>query len=118
MKAGAYGYITKSSAAHNLRDAVQIILDGGQYVDPALKDAIPTGKPSNSEAGILAKLSRREFQIFCKFAEGLSTTEIADELSLSMKTVANYQTQIKDKLNLGTSAEWVRLAINHGIIQM
>ena len=118
MKAGASGYITKSGAANNLHDAVHAILGGGQYIDPSLSDAMPSGKHSSSEAGVLAKLSRREFQIFCKFAEGLSTTEIADELSLSMKTVANYQTQIKDKLQLHTSAEWVKLAINNGIIQV
>lgn len=117
LKAGASGYISKSSDAHDLKEAVHCLLAGDTYIDPALKDLVPAAGIVQSE-GELSKLSRREFQIFCKFAEGLSTSEIAEELSLSMKTVANYQTQIKDKLSLNTSAEWVKLAFNHGIIQM
>ena len=62
-------------------------------------------------------LSTREFGIFCLLAEGHNTSEIAKRLSLSYKTVANYSTQIKSKLNVNTIAEITRLAIRHNIVQ-
>jgi DNA-binding NarL/FixJ family response regulator len=61
-------------------------------------------------------LSTREFEIFCLLAEGLNANEIAQRLSLSSKTVANYATQIKNKLDVGTVAELARLAIRYGIL--
>ena len=64
----------------------------------------------------LYRLSTREFEIFCLLAEGLSAAEIAKRLSLSHKTVANYGTQLKAKLDVGTVAELTRLAIRHGVI--
>ena len=63
-------------------------------------------------------LSTREFEIFCLLAEGLNTSEIAKRLSLSYKTVANYTTQIKNKLNVKTVAEIARMAISHNIVQL
>ncbi len=65
---------------------------------------------------MLGALSRREFQIFCKCAEGRSAQEIAQDLSLSVKTVSNYQTQIKEKLGVHTTADLVELALSHGVI--
>ena len=64
----------------------------------------------------LKELSTREFAIFCLLAEGLASAEIAKRLSLSHKTVANYGTQLKSKLKVGTVAELARLAIRHGVI--
>jgi DNA-binding NarL/FixJ family response regulator len=61
-------------------------------------------------------LSTREFEIFCLLAEGVSSADIAKRLSLSQKTVANYGTQLKTKLNVASVAELTRLAIRHGIL--
>tara|TARA_B110000305_G_C19375710_1_gene606844 strand:- start:267 stop:467 length:201 start_codon:yes stop_codon:yes gene_type:complete len=66
----------------------------------------------------LSNLSHREFQIFCLFAEGFNANDIATDLSLSVKTVANYQTQIKEKLAVNSTTELVKLAISNGIIQL
>jgi two-component system invasion response regulator UvrY len=66
----------------------------------------------------LSNLSHREFQIFCLFAEGQNANEIASDLSLSVKTVANYQTQIKEKLGVNSTTELVKLAISNGIIEI
>ncbi len=96
---------------------IRKIFGGGTYIDEKLadrlsmKENIGSGKP-------LGNLSRREFQIFCKFAEGRNANEIAEDLSLSVKTVANYQTQIKEKLGITSTADLVKLAIANGIIQM
>jgi DNA-binding CsgD family transcriptional regulator len=66
----------------------------------------------------LSNLSHREFQIFCMFAEGLNANDIATDLSLSVKTVANYQTQIKEKLGVTSTADLIKIALSNGIIKM
>jgi DNA-binding NarL/FixJ family response regulator len=66
---------------------------------------------------LLNVLSAREFDVFCLLAQGYSTREAAEELKLSFKTVSNYASLIKDKLNVQTIAELVLLAYQHGIIQ-
>ena len=117
LEAGAKGYITKNNAPKVLLEVIRKIFGGGTYIDEKLadrlsmKENIGSGKP-------LGNLSRREFQIFCKFAEGRNANEIAEDLSLSVKTVANYQTQIKEKLGITSTADLVKLAIANGIIQM
>ncbi len=117
LEAGASGYITKNNAPKVLLEAIRKIAAGGTYIDEKLVDKLSM-KDNLGSGTPLGNLSRREFQIFCKFAEGKNASEIADDLSLSVKTVANYQTQIKEKLGITSTAELVKLAIAHGIIQM
>lgn len=117
FEVGANGYITKNNAGNVLVEAIHELVKGETYVEPKLAEQLSM-KQSLGEGSALSSLSRREFQIFCKFAEGLNAQEIADELSLSVKTVANYQTQIKDKLGITSTAELIRLALANGVIQM
>lgn len=117
LEAGASGYITKNNAPKVLLEAIRKIANGGTYIDEKLADKLSM-KENLGSGTPLGGLSRREFQIFCKFAEGKNANEIADDLSLSVKTVANYQTQIKEKLGITSTAELVKIAITHGIIQM
>lgn len=117
LDAGANGYITKNNAANVLVEAIRKVYAGERYIQEKLTEQLSMRQ--NLGAGtVLGSLSRREFQIFCKFAEGLNVQEIADELSLSVKTVANYQTQIKEKLGITSTAELVKLALANGVIQM
>jgi DNA-binding NarL/FixJ family response regulator len=117
LEAGASGYITKNNAPKVLLEAIRKIACGGTYIDEKLSERLSM-KENPGSGTPLGNLSRREFQIFCKFAEGKNANEIADDLSLSVKTVANYQTQIKEKLGIHSTAELVKLAIAHGIIQL
>ena len=117
MEAGANGYITKSNAGNVLVEAIKAVVRDGSWIEPKLREQMTLNR-NMGVGSALSELSRREFQIFCKFAEGLSVQEIADELSLSAKTVANYQTQIKEKLGINTTAELVKLALANGVIQM
>ena len=66
---------------------------------------------------MISSLSTREFEIFCMLAKGLPVAEIAANLALSAKTVANYTTQVKSKLDVSSVAELTRLAIRHGLIE-
>jgi len=115
LQAGARGYLGKSSAASVLVEAVRQIANGSIFLDPDIAQRLAYHKTKGADSPFDG-LSTREFEIFCLLAEGLNANEIAQRLSLSCKTVANYATQIKNKLDVGTVAELARLAIRHGIL--
>lgn len=108
INAGAKGYITKTSAAEIMLEAVYKIAEGGEYVEQGLIIA-------ENEMGI-DLLSVREFDVFCLLAKGMTARKIADQLCLSSKTVSNYSTQIKLKLKVNTVAELAHIAIAAGIV--
>ena len=116
LQAGASGYITKSTDPQLLVEAIIRLSKGEKYIDAELAQRLAYEK-SRGQDSLLSDLSTREFAIFCMLAEGSNTSEIAKRLSLSYKTVANYSTQIKSKLNVSTVADIARLAIRHNIIQ-
>ena len=115
LQAGARGYIGKSSAPVELVEAVRQIANGNIYIDPDIAQRLAFQKTKGGDSPFDG-LSTREFEICCLLAEGLSVNEISQRLSLSYKTIANYSTQIKAKLEVGTAAELARLAIRHGIV--
>jgi len=116
LQAGASGYITKSTDPQLLVEAIIRLAKGEKYIDAELAQRLAYEK-SRGQDSLLSDLSTREFEIFCMLAEGSNTSEIAKRLCLSYKTVANYSTQIKSKLNVSTIADIARLAIRHNIIQ-
>ena len=113
LKLGACGYVTKSSAPETLVEAVRHIHGGRNFLSPDISQRLSRGA---NEADLLALLSAKEFEIFRLIAEGRSLTDIAGDLSLSQKTVANYQTIIKEKLGASTTATLVHIALRHGVI--
>lgn len=115
LQAGARGYLTKSSAPEVLVEAIKELAAGKSHIDSEIVQRLAVQK-SRGKDSPFSGLSTREFEIFCLLAEGLNTSEIAKRLSLSYKTVANYSTQIKSKLNVSTIAELARLAIRHNIV--
>jgi two-component system invasion response regulator UvrY len=118
LKAGAKGYIIKSSVPDTLVTAVCTIAQGGTFIAPELAQRVALSMVNEQdEANILKQLSPREFDIFCLLANGLTPREIADKLRLSYKTICNHSTAIKDKLELKTMAELTLLASRHGLIQ-
>jgi len=118
LEAGAKGYITKSSAPETLVEAVKKVASGETYVEPEIAQKLLvqtiTGKDVSTD---LNSLSAREFDVFCLLAKGYTTREVADELRLSYKTVGNYTTLIKNKLNVSTTAEMARLAYQYGLLK-
>ncbi len=116
LQAGARGYIGKSSAPNVLVEAVRQLAGGSVYLDPDIAQRLAFQKMRGTSSPI-AGLTTREFEIFCLLAEGGTVNEIAKRLSLSAKTVANYATQIKGKLEINSAAEIARLAIRHGFLK-
>lgn len=115
LQAGARGYLCKSSAPEVLVEAIIELASGKSHIDSDIAQKLALQKARGKDSPF-SNLSTREFEIFCLLAEGLNTSEIAKRLSLSYKTVANYSTQIKSKLDVTTVAELARLAIRNNII--
>ncbi|MGZ8189713.1 MAG: response regulator [Methylococcaceae bacterium] len=116
MAAGAQGYITKSTAPDILIEAIQAIAKGDIYIEHGLLKQ-PLQRLANDYRDIIDSLSPREFDIFLLLAKGLTAHKIAEELCLGYKTVANYGTQIKAKLNVATSAELAHVALVLGVMK-
>ena len=116
LQAGARGYIGKSSAPVVLVEAVRQIASGNIYIDPDIAQRLALQKTKGTDSPFQA-LTTREFEIVCLLAEGLSVNAIANRLALSYKTVANYATQIKSKMEVSTTSELTRLAIRHGLVK-
>jgi DNA-binding NarL/FixJ family response regulator len=117
LRAGASGYLSKESAPEELIKAVQLVLSGHRYVSNQLAEQLVTDLDGNPDAPIHASLSEREFQIFCKLAAGSAVTEIARELSLSVKTVSTYRTRVLEKMSLRSNADITAYALRNGLIQ-
>lgn len=117
LQAGASGYISKNSSPETLTIAVRRIASGNTYIDGELAQNMVL-QQSRGQREALAGLSTRELQILRLFAEARSIEEIAETLSLSTKTISNYLTQIKDKLQVSSSTELVRLAISKGLVTL
>ncbi len=115
LKAGAKGYVTKTGAASDLTKAVQEIAKGQIYLSSEVAQKIALQSLTGDD-GPLSQLSAREFEVFRLLAEGVNAETVANMLKISQKTVANYHTMIKQKLNVTTPIEMVRLAIRHGVI--
>lgn len=112
MQAGACGYITKNTMPELLIEAITCVAAGAHYIHADFAKHLAYQR-SRDDYPLLSDLSTREFEIFCLLAEGLNTGEIAKRLSLSYKTIANYSTQIKTKLQVSTVADIARLAIRY-----
>ena len=115
LQAGARGYVTKASAPEVLVEAVKAVSAGRLYIshDMAQELALQTVPGQDLP---LNTLSPREFEVFRLLAEGKSVADIARILSLSQKTVANYQSLIKQKLEADTSAQMVWIALKRGLV--
>lgn len=114
LEAGAAGYLSKSSVATQMMDAVRSVAESKPHAYATLADATETDA-NNSDP--LHQLSRREFQVFCKLAEGESVADIAEVLCISPKTVGVHQTNIMHKLKLRNAVELTHLAIRSGVIE-
>jgi len=115
FKAGASGYVSKSSSRDELRDAVLKVIKGGRYVSPSMAERMVFDLTS-SEKLPHEQLSDRELEVLCLIASGRTVGEIAASLSLSDKTISTYRRRILDKMQLGTNAELTHYAIKNGLV--
>jgi len=115
LDAGALGYISKSGAPEMLIEAVACIASGQAFLEPGIAHQLASQEKPHT-VPLMDRLTPREFDVLCLLAQGRSTRETAEQLRLSAKTVANYVTTIKEKLNAGTTAELVKLAYQSNLV--
>lgn len=118
LKAGAKGYLTKTSGPENLVEAVRQIASGRKFLTPevALALAENVGEVS-SEAPRHATLSDREFQTLRLIAAGRKLSDIASEMALSAKTVSVYRARLLEKMKMKSNAELTRYALENRLME-
>jgi DNA-binding NarL/FixJ family response regulator len=118
LRAGAVGYLTKESIPDELVQAVRKILAGGKYIRSSVADLLAAQiQQGDTDQPPHARLSDREFQVLAMIARGKTVTTIADELSLSVKSISTYRSRILEKLNLKTTADLARYAVHHRLVE-
>jgi two-component system invasion response regulator UvrY len=116
MKAGAAGYMTKESAPEELVQAVIKIAGGGKYISQTLSEQLLNVVREPQRSDVHQSLSDREFEVMQLIASGKTVSEIAEKLSLSVKTVSTYRTRILEKLHLSNNAELTRYALDRKLV--
>jgi len=117
LKAGASGYLTKENAPNELVKAIRKVVSGGKYISRGLAESLAFGLDTDSVRPRHEALSDREFQVMQLMASGKTLSEIAEDLSLSTKTVSTYRTRLLHKMNLETNADIIRYAIENELIE-
>jgi two-component system invasion response regulator UvrY len=116
LRAGASGYLTKESVSSELITAIRKVHRGGKYISPSLAEKIAFALDADSEKMLHETLSDREYQVLYMIASGKTVTEIAEELSLSVKTISTYRARILEKMNMKTNSELTRYAFQNSLI--
>ena len=116
LKSGAAGYLTKDSIPEELKEAVRRILTGGRYVSATLAERLAFDLRKGADTPLHELLSTREFQVLRMIASGKSVKEIANDISLSVKTVSTYRARVLQKTGMKTTAELIRYALETQLV--
>lgn len=117
LKAGASGYLTKETAPEQLVDAIRKVVAGKKYISPVLAELLLQECDSDSEKPAHTILSDREYQVLRLIGSGKKVSEIAEAMSLSVKTVSTYRANILEKMKLKNSAEIAHYVIQNGLAE-
>jgi DNA-binding NarL/FixJ family response regulator len=112
LRAGANGYLVKSSPPEAVLTAIRRVGRGGNYLEADVAEKLLFAKNSQKSNGF----SMREYQVLQLIASGFRAKEIAGKLCLSVKTVSTYRCRILEKLSLNSNADLVRYALTAGVI--
>lgn len=116
LRTGAAGYLTKSSAPHELIGAIRKAASGGKYVTASLAERLAEELEADTKRLPHERLSNREHQVMLMLAEGQSVSDIAGELCLSVKTISTYRTRIMAKMGMKKNAELTLYAVQNQLI--
>lgn len=116
IKAGAAGYLNKAKASRELMEAIKKISEGGNYIHASVAEKLLFDMRSETSQPLHKTLSDREYQILALIVSGKKVGEIAEELSLSVKTVSTYKVRILNKMEMKSTAELVKYAVEHKLM--
>jgi two-component system, NarL family, invasion response regulator UvrY len=117
LKAGAGGYLTKESAQEELIKAIRKVVRGGKYISSTLAEKLAFDLETETEKPLHETLSDREHQVLLMIASGKTVSEIAEELSLSVKTIDTYRARILEKMKMKNNAELTHYAIKNKLVE-
>ena len=117
IAAGASGYLTKDAADVELVSAVSKLTRGGKYFGADVLEHVALGLHPDRDDRPHERLSDREYQVLRMIGGGKTVSEIATELSLSVKTVSTYRARILEKMRMRTNAELTHYAVRHGLAE-
>ncbi|MFA5138019.1 MAG: response regulator transcription factor [Elusimicrobiota bacterium] len=116
IKAGASGYLTKESAGDELIAAIRTVARGRKYIRPSLAERLAVELETGASKPHHDQLSDREFQVLRMIASGKTVKQIADEVSLSTKTISTYRARILQKMGFANNVEITRYAVENKLI--
>jgi len=117
IKSGASGYLTKESAPDQLVQAIRKIAAGGAFITAEVAEQLALGAMPGGGSAPHEALSDREFEVLRLLVEGVSVTDAAARLNLSVKTVSTHKANLMQKMGLANQTELVRYAIKHGLVE-
>ena len=115
LRSGASGYLSKGSASVDLLSAINKVLSGGKYISTSLAEKLADILDRNTDKAPHETLSNREDQVMRMIGAGKTVTEIAAEMSLSVKTISTFRVRILRKMRLKNNAELTQYAIQNGL---
>jgi two-component system response regulator NreC len=119
MRAGAAGYVVKRAVESELTNAIEAVVRGDIYVHPAVTRALmppPVATPAIPDEHCDENLTTRELQVLRLIAQGFTNMQIAENLSVSVRTIESHRANLMDKLDIHNRAELVRYAVAHGLL--
>ena len=116
LRAGASGYLSKEGDSDLILPALRKVAAGGVYFSARVAELLVSEAAPHAQSLPHSRLSDREYQIFDRIVRGLSLTAIAQELSLSIKTVSTHKSHIMSKMEMKNQVDLVRYAISHQLI--
>jgi two-component system invasion response regulator UvrY len=116
LRAGASGYLTKTCAPELLIEAIRKVASGKKYVSDSVAERLVEDIGGKAQGSGHERLSDREYEVMKGIALGKSVKELAEELTLSVKTVSTYRTRVLEKMHMKSNAELIRYALEHQLV--
>ena len=116
IRQGASGYLNKECEPSEILEAIRTIALGRRYITPVVAELLAQQLHRKTDAPAHEQLSERECQVFLKLAKGATAGEIAETLSLSVKTVSTYRTRLMEKMALSSNSDLTYYALKNGLI--
>jgi two-component system, NarL family, invasion response regulator UvrY len=117
LRQGASGYLNKECDPAEIVTAIRTVYRGRKYITPAVAELLADGLSGAQDKPLHEQLSEREFQVFLRLAKGETVGNIAEHMSLSVKTVSTYRTRVMEKMKLASNSDLTYYALKNGLIQ-
>jgi DNA-binding NarL/FixJ family response regulator len=117
IRSGASGYMTKETAPDELLNAINKVMRGGRYISAEVAEKLVFEQDEAGDELPHHELSDREYEVLRLIASGKTVSEIADQLTLSVKTISTYRSRILEKMKMKHNAELTHYAIKHELVE-